>query len=286
MAVLTLEQYQQLRTKVIGVADAELQGRKILFQPPGIDFGTQDYGYDKLTDLSAAEIIGKYSPGSKDMIDLTRKSATVPILHKGFKVSRIDLGSSKRTKKGTIKAVGLNRASRKVAELEDDMIVNGNSAHNVNGIEDIYGNTVAGTLNWGSGTLTDANNPYTDCSNLAALIEADGFDIEFLLMHPTNYREAAKKITGSDGTWLDMIQKNVTPNVLKSSAVAEGSVYGGDMGEEIAELVIPENFELLDPNVEGMMVYEFDVITRSLPVFFEYGSVTDKSDAFGKLTGI
>lgn len=285
MAVLTLQQYQQLRTKVVGVADAELQGRKIIYQPPGIDFGTQDYGYDKLTDMSAAEIIGKYSPGSKDRIDLTRKSAAVPILHKGFKVSRIDLESSKRVGED-IKAIGLNRATRKVAELEDDVIVNGSSAFHVNGIEDVYGNTIAGTLNWGSGTLTDANNPYTDCSNIAALIEADGFDIEFLLMHPTNYREAAKKITGAAGTWLDMIKENVTPNVLKSTAVTEGSVYGGDLGEDIAELIIPENFELLDPNVKGMMVYEFDVVTRSLPVFFEYGSVTDKSDAFGKLTGI
>ncbi len=285
MAVLTLQQYQQLRTRVVGVADAELQGRKIIYQPPGIDFGTQNYGYDKLTDMSAAEIIGKYSPGSKDQIDLTRKSATVPILNKGFKISRIDLASSGPAGEN-LKAVGLNRASRKVAELEDKIIINGSSEFHVNGIDDIYGNTVAGTLNWGSGTLTDANNPYTDCSNLTALIEADGFDIEFLLMHPTNYREAAKKVTGADGTWLDMIKKNVTSNVLKSTAVTEGSVYGGDMGEEIAELIVPENFELLDPNVKDMMVYEFNVITRSLPVFFEFGSVTDKSDAFGKLTGI
>lgn len=285
MAVLTLQQYQQLRTRVVGVADTELQGRKVIYQPSGIDKGVQDYGYDKLADMSAAEIIGKYSEGSKDIIDLTRKSATVPIMHKGFKVSRIDLASSKRAGE-SIKAIGLSRATRKVAELEDDIIVNGNSAFGVSGIEDIYGNTVAGTLDWGTGTLTDANNPYTDCSNVAALIEADGFDIEFLLMHPTNYREAAKKITGSDGTWLDMIKKNVTPNILKTTAVTEGGVYGGDMGEDIAELIIPENFELLDPNVEGQMVYDFDVITRSLPVFFEYGAVTDKSDAFAKLTGI
>ena len=121
MAVLSLEQYQQLRTKVVGVADVALQGRNIIYQPPGIDFGTQNYGYDKLTDMSAAEIIGKYSPGSKDQIDLTRKSATVPILHKGFKVSRIDLASSGRAGED-LKAVGLNRASRKVAELEDDIL--------------------------------------------------------------------------------------------------------------------------------------------------------------------
>ena len=284
MAVLTIQQYQQLRTKVISVADAELQGRKIL-SPQKVDIGTQDYGYDKLTDLSAAEIIGKYSPGSKDMIDLTRKSSSVPIFHKGFKVSRIDLESSKRAGE-TIKAVGLSRSTRKVAELEDDVIINGDATFGLSGIETIFGSTVAGTLNWGTGTLTDANNPYTDCSNLAGLLEADGFDIEFIMMHPTNYREAAKKITGSDGTWLDMIKKNVTANVLRSTAVTEGSVYAGDMGADIAELVIAEDFELLDANVEGMMVYEFDVIDRTLPMFYEYGSAPNKSDAFAQLTGI
>ena len=285
MAVLSLEQYQQLRTKVVGVADVALQGRNIIYQPPGIDFGTQNYGYDKLTDMSAAEIIGKYSPGSKDQIDLTRKSATVPILHKGFKVSRIDLASSGRAGED-LKAVGLNRASRKVAELEDDIIINGSTTFHVNGIESIFGNTVAGAANWGTGTLTDADNPYSDCSNITAMLEADGFDVKFILMHPTNFREAAQKITGADGTWLDMIKKNITPNVIRSTAVTEGSVYAGDMGEEIAELIIPENFELLDPNVEGEMVYEFGIVTRSLPVFFEFGAVTDKSDAFGKLTGV
>lgn len=283
MAVLTLEQYQTLRTRVVGVADVELVARGII-SPVNVDEGTQQYGYDKMTDMSAAEIISKYAPGSKDMIDLTRKTKNVPILHKGFKVSRIDLMSSKKSGE-QLHAIGLARATRKVSVLEDSTIINGNSTFNIDGIETIYGNTIAGTLNWGSGTPTDAVNAYTDVLNLKSLLEADGFKLKFIILNPTNYGEAGKKITGAAGTWLEMIEK-IVPTVLQSTAVTEGVFYGGDTGEDIAELIIAENFELLDPNTEGQMVYDFDIIDRVLPMFYEYGSVSNKSDAFGKVTGI
>lgn len=283
MAVLTQEQYRALRTRVIGVADVELVARKII-SPVNVEVGTQQYGYDKMTDMSAAEIISKYAPGSKDMIDLTRKTKNVPILHKGFRVSRIDLMSSERSGE-SLRAIGLARATRKVAVLEDTTIINGNATFNIDGIETIFGNTIAGTLNWGSGTPTDAVNAYTDVLNLKSLLEADGFKLKFIAMNPTNYGEAGKKITGASGTWLEMIEK-IVPTVLQSTAVTEGAFYGGDMGEDIAELVIAENFQLLDPNNKDQMVYDFDVIDRVVPMFYEYGSVSNKSDAFGKVTGI
>jgi len=283
MAVLTLQQYQTLRTRVIGVADVELVARNII-SPMNVDVGTQQYGYDKMTDMSAAEIISKYAPGSKDMIDLTRKTENVPILHKGFRVSRIDLLSSEKSGE-SLRAIGLARATRKVAVLEDSTIINGNTTFGIDGIETVYGNTVAGGLNWGTGTPTDALNPYTDVLNLKSLLEADGFKLKYIILNPTNYGEAGKKITGAAGTWLEMIEK-IVPTVLQSTAVTEGAFYGGDMGEDIAELIIAENFQLLDPNNKDQMVYDFDIIDRVLPMFYEYGSVTSKSDAFGKVTGI
>lgn len=283
MAVLTPEQYQTLRTKVIGVADLVLQGRNIIKALP-VDEGTQEYGYDKLTDMSAAEIISKYAPGSKDVIDLTRKTKPVPILHKGFRISRIDFQSSMRS--GTpIKSTGLARAARKVAELEDKTIFMGDSTYGIDGVDTVAGNSVTGGVNWGSGTPTDALNPYTDILNAMAALEADGFEMKWLTLHPTNYAEAGKKVTGAAGTWLEMI-KDLVPVILKSSQLAEGTFYGGDWGEDIAELIIPENYQLLDPNVEGQRVYEFDIEHRVLPMFYEYGSVAGKSDAFVKGTGI
>lgn len=283
MAVLTQEQYQAIRAKAIGVADAQLQGRKII-SPLTVDEGTQEYGYDKLTDMTAAEIISKYAPGSRDKVDLTRKTKSVPILHKGFTVSRIDLMSSRKTGQ-PLKTVGLGRATRKVAELEDQIIFKGDSAYGLDGVDTVVGNTVTGGLNWGSGTPTDSVNPYSDILSAVAALDDDGFEAKFLALHPTNHAEAAKKITGSDGTWLDMIRE-IVPNVLKSKAVTEGTFYAGDMGEDIAELVIVENYEVLDPNVDGQMVYNFDIIDRVLPMFYEYGSVSGKSDAFVKGTGI
>lgn len=283
MAVLTQEQYRTLRTKVIGVADTELVARGII-HPINVDAGTQEYGYDKLTDMSAAEIISKYADGSFDMIDLTRRVKSVPILHKGFRASRVDLLSSRKTGE-SLRVVGLARATRLAANLEDSIIINGDSTHGLSGIATIAENTMAGDQNWGTGTPTDASNPYQDVLDAKTMVEADGHDMKFIILNPTNHGEAGKKITGAAGTWLEMIEK-IIPTVLKSTAVTEGSFVGGDMGEDIADLIIAEDFEILDPNNDDQITYKFSVIDRTLPIFYEYGSTANKSEAFVKVTGI
>jgi len=282
MAVLTKEQYQALRTKVVGIAEEALVARQII-SPLTVDSGTQEYGYDKMTDMSPAEFISKYAPGSRDMIDLARNVKNIEIMHKGFKVSRIDMMSSQRSGE-SLRAVGLARATRLVAKLEDDAIINGNSTFSVNGIATVAENTMAGGQAW-STAPTENLNPYQDVLDAQTMLGADGHELKFIILNPTNWGEAGKKIPSSDGIWLDMIEK-IVPTVLKSTAVTEGTFVGGDMGEDIAQLVTAENFEVLDPNVDGQMVYDFDVINRVLPMFYEYGDTANKTEAFIKVTGI
>lgn len=281
MAVLTLEQYQTLRAKVIDVADANLVARSII-SPLKVDWGTQEYGYDKLTDMTDAEILDKFAPGSRDEISLSRKTASVSILNKGFSINRVDLGHINTGQ--PIKAKALGRATRKVAELEDKVIFKGDSVFGIKGIDGIANNTYSCGLNWGTGTPDSSNNPYVDVLNAKTKLTEDGFDAEFLALDPINYGEAGKLVPNTSGTWLDMI-KRIVPNVLQSAAITHGTFYMGDMGEDIAELVIAEDYELLDPNVAGQLVYNFNVVTRVLPMFYQYGSSDAKSDAFVKATG-
>lgn len=278
MAVLTLEEKRKVRQNIIGVAEKKLVGRKIL-APNHVDKGAQEYGYDKLTDMTDAEIIGKFSPGSKDTLNLTRKAKGIPIINKGYQLSRVDMLSSKR-----LKSASQTRAVKKVAVKEDDLIVNGDSTFGIDGIVDVYNNSVVAGQNWGSGTFTDAQNPYQDIVNLKATIEADGFDVEFVMMHPTNAAEARKKVSNAAGTWMEMIKEEV-PNILITPVVSEGTVFGGDIGEDIAELVIAEEFVHLDPNNADQMVNDFNIVNRVLPMYYEYGDSTGKSDAFGAITG-
>src|SRR5659263_245293 len=275
MGVLTLEQYQALRTKVIGVADSDLVGRSLM-PTQNVDVGTQEYGYDKLTDMTAAEIISKFAPGSKVTIGITRKTASIPILHKGFKVSRIDLLSSNRAGQN-IKAKGLERATRKIAELEDTIIFTGDADYGIKGIADVAGNEVVSPSDW-SGTLDDSGNPYNDILQGKVALQSDGFKAKWLALNPVNAGEAMRKLPNMSGTWMDMI-KAIIPKVVESPAVTLGTFFMGDQGEDIAELIVAEDYELLDANMPGMMVYEFDILDRVLPMFYEYGSVSGKSDA-------
>jgi uncharacterized linocin/CFP29 family protein len=272
MAVLTQEQVEEIRTKMIGVVDKLLVGRTVL-NPVNVDAGVQTYGYDKLSDMTDAEIIDKYSPGSKDMYSVARSTVNIPILHKGFTVSRIDLMSSERTGE-SIKTVGLARSARKVAELEDKLIFVGDATFGINGIEQIFGETKAGAQVW-STAATETKNPYRDILN--AITEMD-YDPDFLVLDRTNYKEAMHKIPDQADTWMSMIKKDLVPNVLESNSIVHGTGYMGLVGDDIADLIMAENYQLL--------VYNFDIINRVIPTFYEYGSASGKSDMFLKLTGL
>ncbi len=261
MAVLTQEQYEQLRARVVGLVDPLLIGRQLL-SPLPVDIGTQEFGYDKLGDMTDAEIISKFAPGSKDMYTVARHTDNIEIMHKGFQVSRIDLLSSQRTGQ-SIKAIGLERAARKVAELEDNVIFNGNVEYGIDGMEQIFGNTSAAGQTWDN-PATETLNPYDDILEARNELTTDGFYPKFLVLNPLEYGRALKKLPGQTGTWMDMI-KTIVPNVLESKTVASGTGWMGDIGADISELVIAESYNMLDPNVADQMVYGFDVINRVLP---------------------
>lgn len=280
MAVLTQEQVETIRAKMIGVVDKLLVGRQIL-NPVNVDVGTQTYGYDKLADMSDAEIIDKFSPGSKDMYSVARSTVDVPILHKGFSVSRIDLMSSERTGE-SIKTVGLARSARKVAELEDKLIFVGDTTHGIDGIEQIFGETKAGAQVW-STAATETKNPYRDI--LDGITEMD-YDPDFLVLDRVNYKEAMHKIPDQADTWMNMIKKDLVPNVFESNSIVHGTGYMGVVGEDIADLIMAENYNVLDANIDGQIVYNFDIINRVIPTFYEYGTASGKSDMFCKMTGL
>ncbi len=284
MGVLTDEEMDNIKDTIIGLAETELQGRKLLSRLD-VDAGVQVAKYDKLTDMGAAEILTKFNPGTFDTIDLSRKSKNVEILHKGFSISRIDLLSSRRgTEALNLKSA--KRATRKVAELENDMIFNGKSYFGIKGMLDVVNNTGAAGAVWSAATET--NNPYADILAAESSLNSHGFDASFVLCDPTNYGELSKKVTNSGGTWMELVKANVTPNVLKDKNITHGTIIVGDMGEEVAELAVAEDFFLTDPNIEGQPVYNFHIWDRVIPMFYEYDDVdatADKSDAYYTITG-
>ncbi len=278
MAILTLEQKRKIRANIIDVATPKLNARTIL-SPLPVGQGVQEFGYDKSSDMTDAEIIDKFSPGSRDDARLTRKATGIPILHKGFNISRIDMFSS-----NALKSRFQTIAAKKVAQLENSLIINGNSTFNISGVLDVYNNSVTAGLNWGTGTFTELKNPYQDIVNAKAVLANKGFEAKFAMMDPVNAAEAKKKVPGAAGTWMEMIKGEI-PNVIEESAMPEGTIVLGDVGNDVAEYVLAEDMNLLDPNNPDQMVYNFDIITRGIPMFYEYGDTTGKSDAYCAITG-
>lgn len=138
------EQYQYLREVVYDVARRILNARKFCGVSPKIyGLGKQEIAWDELTDMGAGfmDYIFKSNP---DSINLTRKYTQVPISQKDFKIGRRDIASSQTTG-FPLRATYARVAARKVSELEEEMIVAGNTHLGINGLYASAGNDYSTT---------------------------------------------------------------------------------------------------------------------------------------------
>jgi uncharacterized linocin/CFP29 family protein len=280
MAVLSVEEYRHVQEKIFKDVEPILVGRKLMPKWK-LPTGVQEVGYDKLEEMSAAEIIGKFSTGSYDVVGKERIVKDIPILQKGFYMSYIDLEAS-RLYGEDLKTIGRARAARQVAVLEDDLIFKGDATYGIVGIDGVAANTKAASATWDT-----TGEPYNDCNDIVSMVEGDGFDVDWIVMHPTNLGEARKLITNTGATHLEKI-KELVPNIYKSYRISEGTLYCGAKDEDVAQLAVADDMRLFDPNPPNVdkRVYDFEIIDRVVPLFYQHGATADKSDAFGKLTGI
>ncbi len=278
---LISEQGYYLLQSAIKIARRDFLGRRLLpirFIAPE----TQTFGYDTLSEMSAARIDPKY-PGKEtlDITNLSRTPVNIPTLHKEFHIPKADLDASRMT------GVPLNTAysdaaTYQVGLLEDTMLITGTTTQGtvINGLYNGAGNTEATNLGWGTSA-----NIITSINNTIALLAADHIYKPYnLVISPTEEGAASVLISSGPSTYMDWILKRIGGTVFVSEAMTAGlglMTKANPVG--LFEYVVAEDLTIktMQENVrEGEGLFGKSYV-RGLPVIYDSNALCKMTDIGG-----
>lgn len=267
-ASLTEEEFQEIRTSVIKPIYNNLQGRIVLPQRT-VSVGRQEYGFDTQTDKGAADVIAKATnfPG----MDIDKARTLVPILKHGvaFNIAREDLLASRNF--GEPLDVNMStQASQLTQNKENTTIIQGNTLYGVDGLYTGAGKTEAGS-DWGS------NDPTVDIRDAMATVGSD-YVMDTLLLHIDQFLQLFRRTTGTDRTYLDIIE-GMGVSVKVDRDIAAGTGLLMQTGSNIAELIVAEDLDVEDDYVLSNQSFSFNTFLRSVPAIYQ-------ANALCTLTGI
>jgi uncharacterized linocin/CFP29 family protein len=272
---LTAEQGQYILDRVVFAARRELVGRRLL-PIRKIDAGTATFGYDTLTEVADAQIDIAW-PGREtlDIVNLTRSTVPVPVVHKEFLINKLDLAASRLS--GTpLNTTQAESAGYKVGLEEDKLLILGYSRdgtnYDINGLYNAAGNSEATALDWGT-----AANIATSINNTIALLMADNIFPPFnLCLHPTQYNQAAVFVSGTAVPYLTWIKERIQGDIYPTATITDGTgmmTKANPIG--MFEYVVAEDFTVETEQQsarEGSGLFG-RVYARGLPVVYDANAI-------------
>jgi uncharacterized linocin/CFP29 family protein len=245
-AQLTEEQYKFIDQRALWSARNRIQAREYLPVKALNDIGVQVYSYDEYTDMGDAQLTWTFRQ-SDDMVNITRSNQNIPLLSKSWRINERDLASSRRY--GTpLDTANAESAAYRVAELENEFIVQGFSADGTNyDIDGLYqgaGNDYSTTKDFGT-----AGNAIDAVQGAIDLIEADGIRARRynLVCARTQYGELRSSITGSGAgvSEFEFVKDLIGGEIYKDHDLTAGTAMLLPAREEIrpyVELVVAKDF--------------------------------------------
>lgn len=268
-AALSSEEFREVRTAVIEQRYVNLAGRQLL-PVRKVSIGRQEYGWDDLSDLGAAEAIAKATnfPG----MDVNKARTLKPVIKHGvaFGIAREDLLSSRETGEA-LNTVKARRASRLTQNVENATIMLQSALFGVNGLYNAAGVTDAGA-DWGT-----VGNIASDILNQITALD-DEFTPDALVLHRDQYIQTLARISGSDLTEKAKIEE-LGIKVMMDRSIAAGTGIMMETGPDIAELIVAEDLDVEENYKIEDQSYRFNTFLRSVPAVYE-------ANAICKITGI
>ena len=280
---LTTEQGAFIKARAVFAARRAFVARKLFGTAiRKIDAGSQTFGYDTLTEVSAAALDFQW-PGreSQDIINLARTTVGIPVLHKEFEINKLDLAASNQS--GTpLNTSTAESAAYKVALLEDGLLILGYAAdgttYDINGLYNSAGNTKAGAT-WGTGT----NIPLSINGAIAVLLTDNIMPPYNLTLHPDQYVETRVLIANTAVSYLQWITESlgggsvyVTPSITAGTGMMTKANPDGMFEYVMAEDITTET-EILSKQLGNNLFGR--IYARGLPVVYD-------ANAIASITGI
>ncbi len=230
-SALTDEQIKFLRTAVVNTLRENLVARTIFPTSP-IGKGKRKFDYDEESEMGAAGIVHPGNPFPEDKTELTRRSVRVSKIGKAFSITFEDQDASE-TEGMPLSTRLARQAARRVAELEEQILLLGNTTYTIDGIENVAGsNTTAAAATWSNA----AAKPYQDVNDAITKLEEDNVDTSrMVLIVPRATYGHLRRLSAQDNVILDQVL-SIVPRVVPSATITAT--------QALLVAPSPENFEI------------------------------------------
>ncbi len=281
-----------IRKKIIPHFKKKLNARALL-PIKEVDPKTREYGYWNDTEDNSQDAAIVMPGGSipRDKADTKDRIMNMIIKNaRGYELSREDYMNREFLNRETLKC------TRKVAEKDDDVIINGSVKGDVLGLDGVpYQSLSPQNGTWDDHTDTGAQ-PYNDIAYMVKKLrsqssQAFGMNPKGLTLAIGGLAESElhtnhKAESSTDQATLKRIA-NYVGRVVTIPTIPTGSVYLMETGREIGEYIVAEDItvEAADYEKEDQTYYG-NVFCRTLPLWYQHGDDPTATDAIIEMEGV
>ena len=280
--------FKAIQDYVVDNFQQPLVGRQLLYR---VDVGAEktSYEYMRITSemINAQVIAPKGSFPREGLKDVGTVLNSIKKIGLGYDISREDYMQQNWVNRS------IREITHKVAKKEDDIIINGDSDYDIKGIADVYGDTTSATAVWSDPSSSGATPTADIIKALGEMQAASGYRFGndpgqlVLLLNPQNKTELMQRFVDEDKKRALPFIEDLLGNIVTSPSQSEGTAYLMETGQDIARLVLAEDITVEIPQYDiDNQSWRGNIFVRPLPVFLQYGSTPDKTDAIQRITGI
>ena len=281
-----------IRAQLIPHFKRRLNARQLL-PTHNVSKKTREFGYWKDTEDNSqdAEIVMPGGSIPRDSPDMRERIMNMIVKNaRGYELPREDYLNEEFVNRYTLKA------TRKVAELDDDLIINGSDMGGVSGLDDVPYQTLSPQEGSWDDHSDSGATPYADVVKMLETLRDqsnDGFgqnpgaldlvmdgktEAQLYLSHEAESKkgdETMNRIAGLVG------RIRVIPTV------PEGTAYLMETGPEIGEYIVAEDITVERADyIKDNQAYIGNVFCRTLPLWYQHGDDDTSSTAIVKMEGL
>ncbi len=281
-----------IRKEMIPHFKRRLNARTLL-PPHPVDPATRQFGYwnDTADGSQDAEIVMPGGSIPRDKPDARERIMNMIVKNiRGYELAREDYMNKEYVNRDTLKCV------RKVAEKDDDLIINGSVKGDVLGLDDV----AYQSLSPQNGTWDDHSDsgatPYADVVNMVDTLrsqsdDAFGLNTKALTLAVDSRTDSQLHLSHGaesqdDKPTLQRIT-NYVGRVEVIPTIPTGSAYLMETGREIGEYIIAEDITLekADYKKENQS-YIGNAFCRTLPLWYQHGPDASATTAVVEMEGL
>jgi len=272
--LLSTEEAKEIRETVMRKANAVLNMRGVMPQRE-VNAGKQTYEVPQIEETGEAGIVAKGADYPVVTQKKTRDTQPIKQYDCAFELYRRDILAA-RDNGEDLPTQTATSATRLTAVFENDLILNGESTYNIDGLLDQVGDTetYSATTDWSSGSVKQVQQ-----SSLNAIKKlADGLDEgrKVLICNKSTFYDLALIDTDVNRTKMDVLMENVD-EVIKETAMPDGKALLMVQGEDVEEFVVAEDINVVPMSTEDDDVQKWKVRGAAVPAVNQSGGLVEIS---------